>query len=61
MRLAGCEWVKEHNNLIITGPTGVGKTYLACAFAQKVCREAALYLRAKLFEDLALAKAMADI
>jgi len=62
MRLAGCEWVKEHNNLIITGPTGVGKTYLACAFAQKACREgysthSTLYLRmTKLFEDLALAK-----
>lgn len=59
MRLAGCEWVKGHNNLIITGPTGVGKTYLACAFAQKACREgySTLYLRiTKLFEDLALAK-----
>ncbi len=59
MRLAGCEWVKDHNNLIITGPTGVGKTYLACAFAQKACREgySTLYLRiTKLFEDLALAK-----
>ena len=39
MRLAGCEWINEHNNLLITGPTGVGKTYLACAFAQKACRE----------------------
>jgi DNA replication protein DnaC len=59
MRLAGCEWIKEHNNLIITGPTGVGKTYLACAFAQKACREgfSTLYLRmTKLFEDLALSK-----
>jgi len=59
MRMAGCEWIKEHNNLIITGPTGVGKTYLACAFAQKACREgySTLYLRmTKLFEDLALAK-----
>lgn len=59
MRLAGCEWVKERNNLIITGPTGVGKTYLACAFAQKACREGftTLYLRmTKLFEDLALSK-----
>lgn len=58
-RLAGCEWVKERNNLIITGPTGVGKTYLACAFAQKACREGfnTLYLRTtKLFEDLTLAK-----
>jgi DNA replication protein DnaC len=58
-RMAGCEWVKERNNLIITGPTGVGKTYLACAFAQKACREGfnTLYLRTtKLFEDLTLAK-----
>lgn len=59
MRLASCEWIKEHNNLIITGPTGVGKTYLACAFAQKACREGfnTLYLRiTKLFEDLSLSK-----
>jgi DNA replication protein DnaC len=59
MKLAGCEWIKEHHNLFITGPTGVGKTYLACAFAQKACREgySTLYLRVtKLFEDLALAK-----
>jgi DNA replication protein DnaC len=59
MRLAGCEWIKDHNNLIITGPTGVGKTYLACAFAQKACREGfnTLYVRmTKLFEDLSLAK-----
>ena len=59
MRLASCEWIKDHNNLIITGPTGVGKTYLACAFAQKACREGfnTLYLRTtKLFEDLSLSK-----
>jgi DNA replication protein DnaC len=59
LRLAGCDWIKERHNLIITGPTGVGKTYLACAFAQKACREGfnTLYLRTtKLFEDLALAK-----
>jgi DNA replication protein DnaC len=58
-RLADCQWIREHHNLIITGPTGVGKTYLACAFAQKSCREGftTLYLRlTKLFEDLALAK-----
>lgn len=59
MKLAGCEWIKERNNLIIIGPTGVGKTYLACAFAQKACREGfnTLYLRiTKLFEDLSLSK-----
>jgi len=59
IRLADCQWIRKHNNLIITGPTGVGKSYLACAFAEKVCREgfSALYLRTtKLFEDLSLAK-----
>ena len=59
LRLSDCQWIKDHNNLIITGPTGVGKSYLACAFAQKACREgfSALYLRMiKLFEDMSLAK-----
>jgi len=59
VRLADCQWIRKHNNLIITGPTGVGKSYLACAFAEKVCRAGfrALYLRTtKLFEDLSLAK-----
>lgn len=37
--LAGCQWVKEHLNILITGPTGVGKTWLACALAHKACRE----------------------
>jgi DNA replication protein DnaC len=60
LALAGCQWIREHHNVIIIGPTGVGKSYLACALAHKVCREGfrALYLRApRLFDDLALAKA----
>ena len=60
LALAGCRWIREHQNVIITGPTGVGKSYLACALAHKACREGfrALYLRApRLFDDLALAKA----
>ncbi len=59
IKLSSCQWIKKHQNLSITGPTGVGKSYLACAFAQKACREGmtAMYLRiSKLFEDLALAK-----
>ncbi len=59
IKLSSCQWVRKHQNLIITGPTGVGKSYLACAFAQKACREGlnAVYLRiTKLFENLALAK-----
>ncbi len=57
--LASCRWINEHNNLLLTGPTGVGKTYIACALAQKACRQglSALYLRLpRLFSDLAIAK-----
>jgi len=57
-QLATCRWVHEGLNLIINGPTGVGKTWIACALAQKACREgySARYLRLpRLFEDLGLA------
>ena len=40
-QLATCRWVAEHHNVLITGPTGVGKTYLACALAQQACRQGA--------------------
>jgi DNA replication protein DnaC len=59
MKLVDCQWIKKHQNLIITGPTGIGKSYLACAFAQKACREgySTSYARmSRLFEDLGLAK-----
>ena len=37
MELAGCEWIRRYHNLIIIGPTGVGKTYLACALGHRAC------------------------
>jgi len=57
--LTGCQWIKRHLNIMITGPTGVGKTWIACALAQKACREGyrALYLRLpKLLQELPIAK-----
>jgi len=57
--LGSCRWITEHNNLLLTGPTGAGKTYIACALAQKACRQGltALYLRLpRLFGDLTIAK-----
>ena len=39
MSLISCDWVRRHHNIIITGPTGAGKTFLACALTNKACRE----------------------
>jgi DNA replication protein DnaC len=52
-------WVAQHRNVLITGPTGIGKTWIACALAQKACREGyrALYLRLpRLLQQLPIAK-----
>ena len=57
--LIGCEWITSHLNVMVTGPTGVGKSYLACALGQKACREGYTveYHRvARLFPELSLAK-----
>ena len=53
-------WAHNHENIFVIGPTGVGKSFIACALAQKACRDgySALYLRASaLFRDLSLARA----
>jgi DNA replication protein DnaC len=53
-------WVVSHENLFVLGPTGVGKSFVACALAQKACRDgySAFYTRASaLFRDLAIARA----
>jgi DNA replication protein DnaC len=57
-QLASGRWIADHRNLILTGPTGVGKSWLCCALAQKACRDGytALYVRVpRLFADLELA------
>jgi DNA replication protein DnaC len=59
-QLATCRWVAEHQNVVITGMTGTGKTYVSCALAQQACRKGyrAIYRRAtRLNEELALAHA----
>lgn len=59
-QLATCTWVHEHHNVVITGATGTGKTYLACALAQQACRKGyrAIYRRGtRLFDELMLARA----
>ena len=58
-KLATCEWIRDHQHLAIVGPTGIGKSWLACALGHKACRDgfSVLYKRApRLFADLAQAR-----
>jgi DNA replication protein DnaC len=59
-KLATCQWIRDHQHLVIVGPTGTGKSWLACALGHKACREgfSVLYRRAfRLLADLAQARA----
>lgn len=58
-KLAGCDWLRHSQHLVISGPTGVGKSWLACALGHKACREgfSVLYRRApRLFAELTTAR-----
>ena len=58
-KLAAGDWLREHHHLVIIGPTGIGKSWLACALGHKACRDgfSVLYKRAsRLFVDLAQAR-----
>ena len=60
LELATSRWVAQHQAVILTGPTGTGKSYLACALGHKACRDGyvVLYRRtSRLFDELAQARA----
>lgn len=59
-QLASGEWIRQHRPCLITGPTGVGKSYLACALAHQACRQGfrvRYFYLPKLFRELTLAQA----
>ena len=59
LSLGSCRFVGERHNLLITGPTGIGKSFLACAFVERACRRGftGCYVRApRLLHELAVAR-----
>jgi DNA replication protein DnaC len=59
LNLGNCNWIQSRYNLLITGPTGIGKSYLACAFVERACRRghSAVYVRLpRLLQQLAVAR-----
>jgi len=60
LALGAGDWIRQHNNCLITGKTGAGKSFLACAIANKICRDGSHVAYARvptLFSDLSMAKA----
>lgn len=56
--LSSCDWVREHHNVAVSGPSGIGKTFICCALLEKACREGftTLYFGAeKFFRTMAIA------
>ena len=56
--LASCEWIRQQLNLIVLGATGVGKTWLACAFGSQACRQrlpATFFRASDLYQEIAVA------
>lgn len=59
LTLGSSRWIAEQHNLLITGPTGIGKSFLACAFVERACRRGftGYYIRApRLVQELAVAR-----
>ncbi len=59
LHLSSCQWIRRQQNVIITGPTGVGKSYVACALAHKACLEnfnTRYYRLSRLLETLQTAR-----
>jgi len=59
LSLGSCSWIQERHHLVITGPTGIGKSFLACAFAERACRRGftARYVRMpRLLHELAVGR-----
>ena len=62
--LSSSDWVRQHQSVLLLGPTGIGKSWLACALAQKACRDgfSVLHKRtSELFRELAVAHADGSI
>src|SRR3954468_3602127 len=62
--LSSCDWVRQHQSILLLGPTGIGKSWLACALTQKACRDgfSVLHKRtSELFRELAVAHADGSI